>query len=229
MEVAMPVSLLCLVLLSSFMLGRIIFGAASDFVVASLDLGLGFISFAGVLLTRKKLPKFVFPLYIQGCLLGATWEFGFDLLGDDFCSILIQQLRTPGLRAVSHSFTDGLLFILGVGLVLEWCPKPHFSKWSGVEILMFLLWGNVQEIVVDIAGNGWIWQYHQTPYNPVMFTLDGESYTFIPQFVWIISPCVFYFLTLVQFSQSSPSEGKVLLQPEEERRTLESPLLQKYN
>lgn len=75
-------------------------------------------------------------------------SFRFDVLGNDFCTVLIPELRTPGVRAISHSLTDGLLFVLGLGLVEEWLPAPHYTKYSLMEFGIMFLWGNLQEIIV---------------------------------------------------------------------------------
>jgi len=152
-----------------------------------------------ILAARSGLPNNVYlaKLYWIGVLLGATWEFGFDLLGDEFCTILIPQLTLiPGERAVAHSLQDGLLFMIGYGLCLEWLPSPHFVKFNWFELGIMLWWGNISELIVDLVGNGFVWQYHVTWYNPAMFHWNEQVYTCLPQFTWLVAPCIFYLIVL---------------------------------
>ena len=114
-------------------------------------------------------------------MLGTTWEFAFDVLGDSFCTILCKPLLyIPGTRGIAHSIHDGVLFSIGVLLVRDLCEKP-LSRFSWTELMIMLLWGNLQEIVVDLVGNGWIWRYHEDHWaNGVMFYYKGIGYTLVP-------------------------------------------------
>ena len=105
------------------------------------------------------------PLLVKffwfGTVLGCSWEFTFDVLGDDFCSIKVPELLLiPGTRGVAHSLGDGILFSIGVWLARDLCKGPHFANYNLKEFLIMFTWGQLQEIAVDLTGNGWIWHYH---------------------------------------------------------------------
>ena len=71
------------------------------------------------------------------------WEFAYDILGDDFCSIIVKELLiVPGTRGIAHSLWDGLLFLVGVWICEEWVEEP-FMKISFKECLIMYIWGNL--------------------------------------------------------------------------------------
>ena len=162
-------------------------------------------------------------------------KVAWDLLGDSFCTVLVPSLQLFGLRALLHSLGrtemllspntlwfpgDGILFVLGVQLCRDLLPAPHFKhfSWAELTIMLVLLnieivqyekwkkvWGNVQELAVDLTGQGWIWEYKYhftcTPPSPgvsksyhlisrpdhwanaAMFSWGGVTYTAAPQLV----------------------------------------------
>ena len=60
-----------------------------------------------------------------------------------------------------------------------------------------LIWGNLQEIIVDLVGQGWLWKYKSDHWaNWTMFEWGGVEYTAAPQITWIIAPIIFYIITL---------------------------------
>eukprot|EP00948_MAST-09A_sp_MAST-9A-sp1_P004294 g4294.t1 len=142
-------------------------------------------------------------LFILGFCLGLIWEIGFDVLGETFCSILFDEMRSiDPFRAIVHSLWDGALFLVGVEWALEILKEDSvanlFLEWRWDCFAIFFFWGNLQEIVVDLAGCGWIWRFHSQWYNPVMFKLDltGEVYCALPQITWCIAPLAFQLLAL---------------------------------
>ena len=133
-------------------------------------------------------------LFWFGTVLGCTWEFAFDVLGDDFCSIKVPELLLiPGTRGIAHSLGDGILFSIGVWLARDLCKGPHFAKYNLKEFMIMFTWGQLQEIAVDLTGNGWIWHYHPNHWaNFTMFEWEGISYTATPQIVWVFASILFY-------------------------------------
>ena len=87
----------------------------------------------------------IYPkLFTYGFLLGCVWEFGFDLMGDEFVSILVpKMLIIPGIRGISHSLWDGMLFSIGVWLCEDILEGPYFVKFSFKEIMIMFIWGNL--------------------------------------------------------------------------------------
>ena len=54
------------------------------------------------------------------------------------------------------------------------------------------LWGAGQEFVVELLGNGVIWEYKVQTWNPVWITVGGRGYTILPQLIWAVAPIVYY-------------------------------------
>jgi hypothetical protein len=76
--------------------------------------------------------------------MGAVWEFAFDILGDSFCTILVPELlMIPGTRGIAHSLGDGVIFSIGVWLVRDLCPSPHFVKFDFKEFMIMFVWGQL--------------------------------------------------------------------------------------
>jgi len=120
-----------------------------------------------------------------------------DILGDEFCSILVPGLQVFGLRAILHSIGDGVLFVIGVQLCRDLLPRTHFEQFAWSELAVMMVWGNLQELAVDLTGQGWIWDYNADHWaNTVMFNYNGVPYTLAPQLVWVFAPLFFYLSTI---------------------------------
>jgi len=66
-----------------------------------------------------------------------------------------------------------------------------------MELTVMLVWGNLQELAVDLTGQGWIWEYKPDHWaNAAMFSWEGVTYTVAPQLVWVFAPLFFYWCTL---------------------------------
>ena len=82
-----------------------------DFTVA-IALLVGFI-FAS---KDNRISSEYYALFWIGCLIGATWEFTFLFLGDEFLySVKVWPYGLSGWpRKLSHSIWDGGIFMLGI-------------------------------------------------------------------------------------------------------------------
>jgi hypothetical protein len=92
-----------------------------------------------------------------------------------------------------HTFWDAGLFIIGYWLCLGLLKTATCCtrfRWS--ELLIMWLWGSGQGILVELMGNGVIWEYRVHAWNPVWLTLGEQDYTLYPQLIWAIAPVVFY-------------------------------------
>ena len=144
-----------------------------DFTVA-IALLIGFI-FAK---KNNLISSAYYKLFWIGCFIGATWEFTFLFLGDEFLyPVKIWPYGLSGWpRKFSHSIWDGGIIMLSLGIF--------------------------QELLVEYLFNGRVWIYEPLPWNPIIIPpLPGSAYlspgyTLIPQAVWVIAPIVFYFLCL---------------------------------
>jgi hypothetical protein len=86
----------------------------------------------------------ILKLFYYGFILGCTWEFTFDILGDDFCSINFKGLLVfPGTRGLSHALWDGSIFMIGYYLCIDLLKKPHFTQFSFKELMIMFIWGNL--------------------------------------------------------------------------------------
>jgi hypothetical protein len=157
--------------------------------------------FAFMHYTRRFSPR-IWYMFLAGCLIGATWEFGFYLLGPGYASdpLFIMHSEFPLPRIFMHTLHclwDGGLFMIGVGLVFMLCRPPHLERFRWQELAVMILWGQVSELAVELVGsNGALWEYQGTWYNPVMFRVNDYNITLLPQLVWLAAPVVFYFVAL---------------------------------
>lgn len=152
--------------------------------------------------TRRFQPR-IWYMFWAGCLIGATWEFGFYFLGPDFnASAPLFILHTefplpPPTMHLLHCFWDGGLFMIGVALVFWLCRPPHLERFRWQELGVMVLWGQLSELAVELVGsNGALWEYQRTWYNPVIFRINDHNITWLPQLVWLAAPVVFYFVAL---------------------------------
>ena len=132
-------------------------------------------------------------LMIWGFLIGSTWEFGFYIFSHQVYNLHVQLPFPKIILSLMHTFWDAGLFIIGYWLCLlilrtsDCCTR---FKWA--ELMIMLIWGVGQEFVVELSGNGVIWEYNIQSWNPVWITICGQDYTALPQVVWMVAPVVYY-------------------------------------
>ncbi len=149
-----------------------------------------------------RISRKTFSLFWVGALLGAVWEFGFFLVGPEFSSTPAFTRTTPWplpafMQPLLHTMWDGALFMMGVWLVRKLLAPPHFTGFRPSELLVLLLWGQLQELGVELmAVYGNLWTYEPTWWNPVLFRAGGGHFTLMPQLVWFVAPIVFYFIAV---------------------------------
>ena len=138
-------------------------------------------------------------LFWIGCAIGSTWEFALYINHGAENPVLLMLTPFPGhpiLHAILHTFWDGGLFIAGYFLVFQFSSSPRFSKFCWRELIILILWGQVQEFFVETSGTFMTaWTYSDTiPWNPVLFQLGEGQITLIPQLVWFFASILFYFI-----------------------------------
>jgi hypothetical protein len=135
-----------------------------------------------------------------GFAVGATWEFSFFFLGDTIHTLQTDWPLPIITLHLSHTFWDAGLFIIGYWLCLRILKTPdcctHF-RWS--ELSIMLLWGAGQEFLVELMGNGVLWEYRVYDWNPIWLTIGEQGYTVLPQLIWLVAPIVYY-LGLIQIN-----------------------------
>jgi hypothetical protein len=149
-------------------------------------------------------------LFIIGCIIGASWEFTFLYLGDEFVhSVKVWPYGLGGWpRKLSHSIWDGGIFMAGIYLCKKYLQGPLFLSFNKNEFLIMFTWGIFQELLVEYLFNGRVWIYEPLPWNPVIIpALPGSAtlcpgYTLIPQAIWVIAPIIFYLVCLKVFQKT---------------------------
>ena len=135
-------------------------------------------------------------------MLGFTWEFGCNvqmLISDTPVARFLKPLPVHWMVIVAfHSIWDGSLFLIGVWLVKKICVAPQLDRFKISELLILLIWGQVQELIVELTStysDGWEW----VPYswNPTLFMFNGHHITLFPQLIWFVAIIVFYFFAIV--------------------------------
>ena len=91
-----------------------------------------------------------------------------DILGDEFCSILVPGLQVFGLRAILHSIGDlhfstlflqlvfkgdGVLFVIGVQLCRDLLPQPNFEQFAWSELAVMMVTGNKRSTKLCISAH----------------------------------------------------------------------------
>jgi hypothetical protein len=155
--------------------------------------------------TRRIQVKHVW-LIVWGFAVGSTWEFAFFFTGDT-----VHTLKTAWPMPIItlhlwHTFWDAGLFIIGYWLCLLLLKtKDCCTKFRLIELIIMMLWGVGQEFVVELLGNGVIWEYRVLGWNPVWITIGEQGYTILPQLIWSVAPIVYY----LGFIRINRAYGKV--------------------
>ncbi len=132
-------------------------------------------------------------LMVWGFVVGSTWEFAFYFLGDTVHTLHTEWPLPIITLHLSHTFWDAGLFIVGYWLCLLILRTPDCCttfRWA--ELAIMWLWGAGQEFVVELLGNGVIWEYRVLAWNPVWITIGDQGYTVLPQLIWAVAPVVYY-------------------------------------
>ncbi|MFX1312765.1 MAG: hypothetical protein ACFFHD_09150 [Promethearchaeota archaeon] len=151
------------------------------------------------------LDKFYWNLFWIGFFLGLSWELPISLL--NVISIypfvrFITPIPLPEpfsfmVMAITTSFWDAGLFLLGVLFVKLLCKQPYFEKFKVCELTILIIFGQVSELIVELLStlsNGW--EYIVYWWNPRLFIFYGNNITLLPQLIWLIAPIAFYYFTI---------------------------------
>jgi hypothetical protein len=155
---------------------------------------------------RGRLSRTTARAYLAGTAIGMTWEAGFHLVGPH--SPWERHRRAPAydnltpfplppqLQPLVHSLWDGGLFLAGLGLVRLLPGDRDPADFRLSDLAVMTAWGSAQELAVELAFNGTLWQYHPRPYNPVLFRLGDRAFTALPHLTWLVAPAVFHAVLL---------------------------------
>ncbi|MFT4613303.1 MAG: hypothetical protein ACI9NT_000441 [Bacteroidia bacterium] len=149
-------------------------------------------------------------LVVWGFMVGSTWEFAFYFLGDSVHAMHIEWPLPIITLHLSHTFWDAGLFIVGYWLCLKiFKTADCCTRFRWPELGIMLLWGAGQEFIVELIGNGVIWEYRVLDWNPVWLTIGEQGYTVLPQLIWVAAPVVYYLGVLrINRSKRIPSAAQ---------------------
>ena len=169
-----------------------------------LDLLVGFSSplLFYFLYETGRIEKFIWHFFWIGVLIGTTWEIPIFVLSGESASVPIVIWTRPLIAhytvfMISHSLWDGLIFVIGIWLVYRICRKPIFQHFRWSEMLVFLIWGQASELLVELSStlnDGWA--FIQYWWNPVIFQFNGHNITWFMQIVWAAASIGYYVLLI---------------------------------
>ncbi len=131
---------------------------------------------------------------VLGFLIGLSFELFIGLLP----GFIVFKMRWPLPMVtilVSHSLWDAGLLMAGcvlAGVVLRRRLSDVCARFDWRELAVMALWGAGSAFVVELVGNGVMWEYQPRGWNPVWITINGQGYTAFIQLVWVVAPVVFY-------------------------------------
>lgn len=154
----------------------------------------------------NKINYSLFLTYFFGILIGCLWEIPFGLLGNHFLKFTFDNPLGFGVF-VLHAFWDSLIFLVGLYLV----HIRNNNRYSGLKQLsLMILWGVFQNFIVELLFNNNYWYYGlDNRYNPVLFTINDNSFTFLPFLVWIISPILYISGVFSLIEKYGPLRGTI--------------------
>ncbi len=169
-----------------------------------IDLIIGFSApiLVYVLYRLKKIRKFSWYIFWVGAAIGLTWEIPMFIgSAETTYFVTIETIRPYPYHylifMISHTLWDGGLFLMGYWLVLLLCKSPNFEHFNIKELIILIVYGQIQELIVEIgAVSNSAWTFIVYWWNPALFHVNGYPITLYPQLVWLYGPIVFYYLLL---------------------------------
>lgn len=160
---------------------------------ADMAVGFGIPLLTAVLYYSGRIKAVHCWLMVWGFVVGSTWEFAFYFLGDSIHTMKIDWPLPRITLHLSHTFWDAGLFIVGFWLCQAILGRADCcTRFRWIELSIMLLWGGAQEFVVELMGNGVIWEYRVYSWNPEWLRIGDQGYTVLPQLIWVIAPIVYY-------------------------------------
>ena len=169
-----------------------------------LDLIIGFSApiLVYVLYRTKKIDKFSWYIFWIGAAIGLTWEIPMFVGSYETTFFVTLTTISPYpyhylIFMVSHTLWDGGLFLLGYWLVKLICKSPQFDEFNVKELVILIIYGQIQEIIVEIgAVSNDAWTFIAYTWNPALFFFNGYPITIYPQICWLYGILMFYYVVL---------------------------------
>jgi hypothetical protein len=153
----------------------------------------------------------ILRLFWLGVVIGLTWEVPIFLSAIFAQDPIVGFLREPPLHPivfmVAHSFWDGGLFLVGLGLVQALCSPPVLAGFRWQELAVLIVWGQASELAVELVSvlnQAWVYSGEHA-WNPVLFEVAGHPITLVPQLIWLVAPVAYYLCALRMARQRGPA------------------------
>ena len=101
------------------------------------------------------------------------------------------------LQPLVHSFWDGLIFLVGRGVLILARRRDALTVFSWSAVALLTLWGQGQSWLVELsAAGGSGWNYVPRWWNPALIDVGGTPVTLLPHLIWLVAPWLHYRLVL---------------------------------
>lgn len=188
-----------------------------DTLVFSLSIAAGLsmplLVYAGYRTDHLTRPQVL--LFAIGSLLGAVWETGLVMVLPQFVEASlysggVEEPVHPVLHVISYSLWDGMLFLVGVLLVVRFLEGPHFRTVRWQELGLLVAWGQLQSFAVELTAilTG-AWAYYPRSFNPALFWVGSDAITALPQAIWLVAMLVFYGCCLAVYRREQEHSASV--------------------
>jgi hypothetical protein len=175
----------------------------ANFYLIDLLVGYSMPVFVYGLYRVRVVTKVTWQLFWVGAAIGLLWEVPIFVLSAEATPYPIIEWINPLpyhylIFMLCHTLWDGGLFLAGMLLVCLLSSPPRFERFSFRELFMFLCYGQVSALLVELAStfsDGWVY-LHGYWWNPTLFLFNGHPITLLPQLVWFVAPVLFYLCAL---------------------------------
>lgn len=165
-------------------------------VVADIIVGIVVPAFFITLFLLKRIDKREMQFWIWGMIIGAGFELAVFLIIPNWLIFKMHWPMPYFTISIWHTLWDGGLFMAGfyaAAVITRKSTADICTDFNGKELAIMVVWGACSAFIVELIGNGTIWEYIPQRYNPVWITVGNQGYTAFIQIVWLIVPFVFYF------------------------------------
>ncbi len=163
-----------------------------------------------ILYLTNRINNKMWYLFWIGFTIGMCWELPMSIANElgICCSypfppatfntpIPLQGPLAVIIISITHSFWDGGLFLLCCIFVYIFCNKPIFNKFKKCELWILVLFGQLQEFIVELIStysSGWYYNLYW--FNPPLFPWMGHYITLLPQLIWFVASIMYYIIVL---------------------------------
>ncbi|MFA6448550.1 MAG: hypothetical protein WCX65_03695 [bacterium] len=163
-------------------------------VVADIAIGLAAPAGALALFAARRIALREVLFVALGIVIGLTFELFIGFMPGFIVFKMSWPLPMVTIL-ISHSLWDGGLFMAGCVIARIILRRPLSGVCAAFdwrELAIMIAWGAASAFVVELIGNGVMWEYQPQKWNPVWITIRGQGYTAFIQIVWLVAPVVFY-------------------------------------